>query len=100
LAANLGLGDAAGRLKLHLRFSLGLGLEASVVVVPGSGSVSTSRLVGQDEQALAGAFMWEYAMALLMRKSWPPFNEDRWSNQTKDRSSRLASAQWLEDGEG
>ena len=53
----------AGRRKLHLRFSLGTGLDAGVVVVPESGSTSAvSRLVGQDEQDLAGAFVWDYAM--------------------------------------
>ena len=66
-----GPGDAAGRRKLHLRFSLGTGLDVGVVVVPESGSTSAvSRLVGQDEQDLAGAFMWDYAMALLMRESF------------------------------
>ena len=41
-----GPGDDAGRRKLHLRFSLGTGLDAGVVVVPESGSTSAvSRLV-------------------------------------------------------
>ena len=41
------------------------------MVVPESGSTSAvSRLVGQDEQDLAGAFVWDYAMALLMRESF------------------------------
>ena len=50
---------------------LGYGLDAGVVVVPESGSTSAvSRLVGQDERDLAGAFVWDYAMALLMRESF------------------------------
>ena len=66
-----GPGDDAGRRKLHLRFSLGTGLDASIVVVLESGSTSAvTRLGGQDEQDLAGAFVWDYAMALLMRKSF------------------------------
>ena len=60
-----------GRRKLHLCFSLGTGLDIGVVVIPKSGSTSViSRLVGQDEQDLAGVFMWDYAMALLMRESF------------------------------
>jgi hypothetical protein len=60
LAAGLGPGNAVGRQKLHLRFSLGTGLDAGVVVVPGSGSASAaSRLVGQDEQASVAAFAWD-----------------------------------------
>jgi len=66
-----GPGDAAGRRKLNLRFSLGTGLDASVVVVLESGITSAvTRLGGQDEQDLVGAFVWDYAMALLMRESF------------------------------